>query len=209
MIIYGNMNWFESWLHSNLNSNDAVFCRDILPGHLPDIYIPEPHFIFVLLLILVTSFLCVPFLPVSASAERHIVCDSLCEDAVFLEQLPRHLVVCRIRLGWRMRTNPDNVLQVTQTTPHKSQDQSRWSTQSNTRHAHAALLQGRKSQPERTCYNLVNEQAQSEPQRLHARHQGTPSPQISFTFRTLYLRTNHLAQRSSSEDSLVHVHRCS
>ena len=85
-------------------------------------------------------------------------------------------------MGWRMRTNPNNVLWVTQTTPHKSQDHSRWSTQTDSRHTHAAGLQGRKSQPERTCYNLVNEQAQSQPHRIHARHQGTQSPQISVTF---------------------------
>ena len=46
----------------------------VLPGSLPDIYIPALHFIHVLLLILVTTFLRVPFLPVSALAERHIVC---------------------------------------------------------------------------------------------------------------------------------------
>ena len=134
--------------------------------------------------------------------------ETTCDDAVFLQQLPRHLVVCRLGMGWRMRTNPDNVLRSAQTTPHKSQDPDRWSTQTRIRHTQLCC-KGRKSQPERTCYNLVNEQEQSEPQRLHARHQGTPSPQISSTFRTLYLRTNHLAQRSSSEDSLVHVHRCS
>ena len=139
----------------------------------------------------------------------HHCSETTCDDAVFLQQLPRHLVVCRLGLGWRMRSNPDNVLRSTQTTPH-SHTESR-QVEHTIKKGHTTQLcckDARINQKER-CYNLVNEQAQSEPQRLHARHQGTPSPQISSTFRTLYLRTNHLAQRSSPEGSLVHVHRCS
>ena len=52
---------------------------------------------------------------------------------------------------------------------------------SSRRPHNAATLQGHRRSPNCVDYNLVNEQEQSQPQRIHARHQGTQSPQISVT----------------------------
>ena len=51
------------------------------------------------------------------------------------------------------------------------------------RHKHTGSRLPRRTRNQNCVdYSLVNEQAQFQPHRIHARHQGTQSPQISVTF---------------------------
>ena len=80
-----------------------------------------------------------------------------------------------------MRTELDKFETNTQLTPSQSTEYKEGGAHSNRRPHNAATLQGHRRSPNRIDYNLVNEQEQSQPQRIHARHQRTQSPQISVT----------------------------
>ena len=87
-----------------------------------------------------------------------------------------------------MHTELDKLGTNTQLTLSQSTEYKEGGAHSNRRPHNAATLQGHRRSPNRVDYNLVNEQEQSRPQRIHARHQGTQSPQISVTFPHLNLR---------------------
>ena len=80
-----------------------------------------------------------------------------------------------------MRTELDKLGTNTRLTLSQSTEYKEGGAHSNRRPHNAATLQGHRKSPNRVDYNLVNEQEQSRPQRIHARHQGAQSPQISVT----------------------------
>ena len=105
-----------------------------------------------------------------------------CVDAVFSKGCNVTSSVVGCKMSWRMRsdskqretmhtTDTPQVTQITEGGTHKQVE-----------HTHSTWLQGRKSNQNCLDYNLVNEQEQQPPHRIHARHQGTQSPQISVTF---------------------------
>ena len=118
------------------------------------------------------------------------------------------LVNCCLGMSRRMRTKLDKLDTQTQLTPSQSTRYTEGGVRTSRRPHKAAKAAGTQSSPKCVNYNLVNEQEQSQPQRIHARHQGTQSPQISITLGTLSQPATDLTQRSSPEGSLVHALDC-
>ena len=80
-----------------------------------------------------------------------------------------------------MRTELNERDTNTQLTHSQSTEYTEGGVHSSRRPHNAATLPGHRESPNCVDCNLVNEQEQSRPQRIHARHQGTQSPQISVT----------------------------
>ena len=118
------------------------------------------------------------------------------------------LVNCCLGMSRRMRTKLDKLDTQTQLTPSQSTRYTEGGVRTSRRPHKAAKAAGTQRSPKCVNYNLVNEQEQSQPQRIHARHQGTQSPQISITLGTLSQPATDLTQRSSPEGSLVHALDC-
>ena len=104
----------------------------------------------------------------------------MCENAVRFPAAAR-LVNCCLEMSWRNAHRLDKLATSTQLTHSQSTEYKEGGVYSSRRPHNAATLPGHRESPNCVDYNLVNEQEQSQPQRIHARHQGTQSPQISVT----------------------------
>ena len=85
-------------------------------------------------------------------------------------------------MSWRNAHKLARTLHNTQTTHSQRPQITEGGIHTSQRPHTQPELQGHRRSPKCVNYNLVNEQAQSQPHRIHARHQGTQSPQISVTF---------------------------
>ena len=100
---------------------------------------------------------------------EHLELSTVCVNAVDFIVAAR-LVNCCLEMSWRNAHRLDKLATSTQLTHSQSTEYKEGGAHSSRRPHNAATLPGHRESPNCVDYNLVNEQEQSQPQRIHARH---------------------------------------